>query len=85
MLNHKNIQISYHGNEISNIIKNYNFSFSKKIAIKLRLNIMFKFLNWLLFFDNKYITLKEYFMIYDYKPHFTNKKESWWLRSVSIK
>jgi SAM-dependent methyltransferase len=85
ILKHKNIQISYHGNEISKIIKMQNFSLSKKIAIKLRLNILFKIFNWFLFFDNKYLTLNEYLMIYDFKPHFTNEKESWWLRSVSIK
>jgi SAM-dependent methyltransferase len=85
ILNHKNIEISYHGNEISKIIKMQNFSLSKKIAIKLRLNILFKIFNWFLFFDNKYLTLNEYLMIYDFKPHFTNEKESWWLRSVSIK
>lgn len=85
MLNHKNIEISYHGNEISRIIKKHNLNLIKKISIKLRLNILFKILKWLLFFDNKYLTLKEYLMIYDFKPHMTNEKESWWLRSVSIK
>ena len=84
-LKHTNIQISYHGNEISKIIKMNNFSLCKKIAIKLRLYIFFKILNWLLFFDNKYLTLQEYLMIFDFKPYLTNEKESWWLRSLSIK
>ena len=84
-LNHKNIQISYHGNKISEIIKMNNFSYIKKVSNKLRLNILYKYINWIFYKDKKYLNFNEYLMIFDFKPYLTNNQESWWLRSISIK
>jgi SAM-dependent methyltransferase len=82
-LNHRNIQISYHGNEINNILKKSNFRFLGKITFKLKM--VFKIINWVILDDKKYLTFNEYLMISDFKPQMTNKSESWWLRSISIK
>lgn len=84
-LNHKNIQITYHGNEITKIYKRNKFTLSKRITNKLRLNILFKYLNWLFYKDKEYLNSQEYLMIFDFKPYLNNKKESWWLRSISMK
>jgi SAM-dependent methyltransferase len=82
-LNHRNIQISYHGNEINNIFKKLNFRFLHKITFIFKK--VFKIVNWVILDDKKYLTFNEYLMIYDFKPHITNQKESWWLRSISTK
>jgi 2-polyprenyl-3-methyl-5-hydroxy-6-metoxy-1,4-benzoquinol methylase len=82
-LNHRNIQISYHGNEINNILKKSNFRFLRKIIFKFKM--VFKIVNWVILDDKKYLTFNEYLMISDFKPQMTNKSESWWLRSISIK
>jgi len=82
-LNHRNIQISYHGNEINNILKKSNFRFLRKITFKFKM--VFKIVSWVILDDKKYLTFNEYLMISDFKPQMTNKSESWWLRSISIK
>ena len=85
MLNHKNIQISYHGNTIRKILQKNNFNLFRRIVNKFRLDKLYKRLNWVFFKDKKFLTISEYLMIFDLKPYLTNKKESWWLRSISIK
>ena len=84
-LNHKNIQISYHGNTIRKILKNSKFHLLERIVNKFRLDKLYKRLNWVFFKDKKFLTFSEYCMIFDFKPYVTNEKESWWLRSISIK
>lgn len=84
-LNHRDIQISYHGKDIENILKTTKINFFRKLSKKLYLNYLVIIISWLFFKDKSYLTLKEFVMIYDYKPHCINRKESWWLRSISIK
>ena len=85
MLNHKNIQISYHGNTIRKILQKNNFNLFSRIVNKFRLDKLYKRLNWVFYKDKKFLTISEYLMIFDLKPYVTNEKESWWLRSISIK
>lgn len=84
-LNHKNIQISYHGNTIRKILEKNKFTFFTRIANKFRLDKLYKRLNWAFYKDKKFLTISEYLMIFDFKPYLTNEKESWWLRSISTK
>ena len=84
-LNHKNIQISYHGNTIRKILEKNKFTLFTRIVNKFRLDKLYKRLNWAFYKDKKFLTISEYLMIFDFKPYVTYEKESWWLRSISTK
>ena len=84
-LNHKNIEISYHGNTIRKILKKNKFNLFNRIVNRFRLDKLYKRLNWVFYKDKKFLTISEYLMIFDLKPYVTNENESWWLRSISTK